>query len=119
MATTKKTTSNKVEVVENNIDEKPTNTPADPAVETIEFPVTLANGNKVTLEAIKNTKDLDFELLDHAQRGNYATFLAGALTAKSRFLLKNAGAKVRDYEAVSTAYGEAMGAVENTIDHED
>ena len=117
--TARKTTSNKVEVVENNIDEKPTNTPADPAVETIEFPVTLANGNKVTLEAIKNTKDLDFELLDHAQRGNYATFLAGALTAKSRFLLKNAGAKVRDYEAVSTAYGEAVGAVENTIDHED
>lgn len=116
---TRKTTSNKVEIVENNTDEKPTNTPEDTTVETIEFPVTLANGNKVTLEAIKDTQDLDFELLDHAQRGNYATFLAGALTAKSRFLLKNAGAKVRDYEAVSTAYGEAVGAVENTIDHED
>ncbi|MCQ9341339.1 hypothetical protein NQ028_09345 [Corynebacterium phoceense] len=116
--TARKTTSNKVEVVENT-DEQTTNTPADTTVETIEFSVTLANGNKVTLEAIKDTQDLDFELLDHAQRGNYATFLAGALTAKSRFLLKNAGAKVRDYEAVSTAYGEAVGAVENTIDHED
>ncbi|OHO71187.1 hypothetical protein HMPREF2692_01345 [Corynebacterium sp. HMSC036D03] len=116
---TRKTTSNKVEIVENNTDEKTTNTPEGTTVETIEFPVTLANGNKVTLEAIKYPQDLDFELLDHAQRGNYATFLAGALTAKSRFLLKNAGAKVRDYEAVSTAYGEAVGAVENTIDHED
>ena len=117
--TTRKTTSNKVEVVENQTDEQTTNTPTDTGVETIEFSVTLANGNKVTLEAIKDPRDLDFELLDHAQRGNYATFLAGALTAKSRFLLKNAGAKIRDYETISTAYGEAVGAVENTIDHED
>lgn len=116
--TARKTTSNKVEVVENT-DEKTTTAQEDTAVETIEFPVTLANGNNVTLEAIKNTEDMDFDLLEHAQRGNYAVFLAGALTAKSRFLLKNAGAKVRDYETVSTAYGEAMGAVDNTIDHED
>ncbi|WP_129721155.1 hypothetical protein [Corynebacterium striatum] len=116
---TRKTTSNKVEVVENHTDEQTTNTPTDAGVETIEFSVTLANGNKVTLEAIKDPQDLDFELLDHAQRGNYATFLNGALTDKSRFLLKNVGAKVRDYETISTAYGEAVGAVENTIDHED
>ncbi|QRP60593.1 hypothetical protein [Corynebacterium minutissimum] len=116
--TARKTTSNKVEVAENT-DEKTTTAQEATTVETIEFPVTLANGNKVTLEAIKNTEDMDFDLLEHAQRGNYAVFLAGALTAKSRFLLKNAGAKVRDYETVSTAYGEAMGAVDNTIDHED
>ncbi|PXY03315.1 hypothetical protein [Corynebacterium striatum] len=117
--TARKTTSNKVEIVENDTNEKSTPTPADTTVETIEFPVALANGNKVTLEAIKDPQDLDFELLDHAQRGNYATFLNGALTDKSRFLLKNSGAKVRDYETISTAYGEAVGAVENTIDHED
>ncbi len=116
--TARKTTSNKVEVAENT-DEKTTTAQESTTVETIEFPVTLANGNTVTLEAIKNTEDMDFDLLEHAQRGNYAVFLAGALTAKSRFLLKNAGAKVRDYETVSTAYGEAMGAVDNTIDHED
>lgn len=117
--TARKTTSNKVEVVENNTDEKTTTAQEATTVETIEFTVTLANGNNVTLEAIKNTDDMDFDLLEHAQRGNYAVFLAGALTAKSHFLLKNAGAKVRDYETVSTAYGEAMGAVDNTIDHED
>lgn len=116
--TARKTTSNKAEVAENT-DEKTTTAQENTTVETIEFPVTLANGNNVTLEAIKNTEDMDFDLLEHAQRGNYAVFLAGALTAKSRFLLKNAGAKVRDYETVSTAYGEAMGAVDNTIDHED
>lgn len=79
---------------------------------TIEFDVTLANGNTVHLEAIRDRDDLDLELLEHAQRGNYAVFLAGALTDRSNFMLKAAGAKVRDYEAVSTAYGEAVGAIE-------
>ena len=80
-------------------------------VETISFPVTLSNGNEVELEAIKNRDDLDFELLEHAERGNYATFFMGTLTLKSRTMLKLAGAKVRDYPTIAVEYGIAIGAL--------
>lgn len=84
----------------------------EPDLETVTFTVSLANGVEVELEAIKNREDLDLELLDHAERGNLATFLMGALTPKSRFVLKMAGAKVRDYQTIITAYGEAVGSIE-------
>lgn len=86
---------------------------APAGAETVEFDVTLANGKTITLEALKNEDDWDLELLDHAQRGNYAVFIFGVLTWKSRFLLKQSGAKVPDFETISIAYGEAVGAVED------
>lgn len=79
--------------------------------ELVRFDVTLANGNTVNLAALKNEEDWDFELLEHAQRGNYAVFLSGVLTWASNVKLKTAGAKTPDFEAISVAYGEAVGAV--------
>lgn len=82
-------------------------------VKTVKFPVTLANGNQLELEAIADRDDLDLEIMDHAQRGNVAVVLMGALTPKSVFALRLAGAKVRDYTTIAQAYGEAVGALED------
>lgn len=79
--------------------------------ELIYFDVTLANGNTVHLAALKNEKDWDLELLEHAQLGNYAVFLFGVLTWESKYKLRAAGAKTPDFEAIAIAYGEATGAV--------
>lgn len=79
--------------------------------ELIRFEVTLANGNTVKLDALKDEKDWDLELLEHAQRGNFAVFLFGVLTWESKYKLRAAGAKTPDFETISLAYGEATGNV--------
>ena len=79
--------------------------------ELIRFEVTLANGNTVKLDALKDEKDWDLELLEHAQRGNHAVFLFGVLTWESKYKLRAAGAKTPDFETIAVAYGEATGAV--------
>lgn len=83
-----------------------------PKPELVHFDVTLRNGNTVKLAALKNEEDWDIELLDHAQRGNYAVVIFGVLTMESNWLLKQAGAKTPDFETISIEYGKATGAVE-------
>lgn len=84
-----------------------TNTP-----ELVHFDVTLRNGRTVSLSALKNEEDWDIELLDHAQRGNYAVVLFGVLTMESAWKLKNAGAKTPDFETISIEYGKATDSLE-------
>ncbi|MBE7338126.1 hypothetical protein [Corynebacterium aurimucosum] len=82
-------------------------------VELLTFDVELANGRKVTLEAIKNQADYPLEAGVRAQRGEVLAFLDLVLTQRARWVLYNAGATMIDYDTVSSALGEANGAIED------
>lgn len=89
-----------------------TDTDATTKPELVHFDVKLRNGKTVQLAALKNEDDWDIELADHAQRGNNAVVMFGVLTMESNWRLKQAGAKIPDFETISIEYGKAVGAIE-------
>lgn len=81
--------------------------------ETIAFEVTLGSGKVLKLEALADQNDYPLEAGIRAQRGETMAFLELVLTSTSRFRLQKSGARMSDFEAIATAMGEAVGAVES------
>lgn len=130
-AAAKKTNSTKPEIIENDVldDEfvdtvetiDSTDAGTTPAVtpekaETIEIPVTLANGAEISLEVIKDQNDWAYEAVEAMSEMNYAVLINAIITRTSKLKLKMAGAKVRDFEMITEKVTGALGSVKSEYD---
>lgn len=131
--TTKKNTTDKVEVVRKSDEELATKTAAQdtvPAaeqapekkevakVDTIELDVTLANGVDLTIEVVKDQADWEISAVEAMAEMNYAVLINSIITRGSKLKLKMAGAKVRDFEMITDKVSGALGVIRDEYEAE-
>lgn len=130
-AAAKKTNSTKPEIIENDVlDDEFVDTVESlespevgnaPAVEseTIEIPVTLANGTELTLDVIKDQNDWAYEAVEAMAEMNYPVLINAIITRVSKLKLKMAGAKVRDFEMITEKVTGALGSIKSENNSQD
>lgn len=70
---------------------------------TIEVEATLANGNVVTLDVIRDQNNWSYKAVEAFEEMNYAVLVNAILTKPSKMKLEMLGATVRDFKAVTAA----------------
>lgn len=83
----------------------------DTSADTVEIEVTLANGQPLTLEVIKDQNDWSYSAVEAMAEMNYAVLVNAILTPTSKLKLKMAGARVRDFEVITDKVSAAIGAI--------
>lgn len=91
---------------------------ADTSVDTVEIEVTLANGQPLTLEVIKDQNDWSYSAVEAMAEMNYAVLVNAILTPTSKLKLKMAGARVRDFEVITDKVSSAIGVIKAELDAE-
>lgn len=84
--------------------------------ETMDITVTLANGTELVLEVIRDQEDWAYEAVEAMAEMNYPVLVNAILTRGSKFKLKAAGAKVRDFEMITEKVSEALGVISSEKD---
>lgn len=125
--TARKNTTDKVEVVRKSDEELAAETaaqdtaPADATpekkggaeTETFDLEVTLSNGARLTLDVIKDQDDWAYEAVEALAELNYPVLVNAIMTRGSKYKLKAAGARVRDFEMITEKLTEALGVIQD------
>lgn len=85
---------------------------------TAELDVTLSNGAELTIEVIKDQGDWAYEAVEAMSQMNYPVLINAIITKGSKFKLRAAGARVRDFEMITEKVSEALGVIKDEADAE-